>query len=246
MEPDESSLESHRAEIAMACRILATQRVLDGVLGHVSLRVDEKHMLLRCRGPAERGLIFSEAHDIGLVDLKGVGLDLPSGYRVPYEHPIHGELYRRRPQVQAVVHAHPTSALLAGLAGLRLRPIFGAYNIPAMHLAQDGIPVYQRPVLISSADLAQELLTAMGTRPVCLLRGHGIVAVGKSLPEAVMNAVNLEGLCQVTVQLAQMGVEAAEVSASDQEELPDLGRSFNDDMAYRHLQMLHDKNRSRH
>jgi hypothetical protein len=45
-----------------------------------------------------------------------------------------------RPRAGAVVHAHPRAVLACGIAGLELRPVFGAYNIPAMRLAADGIP----------------------------------------------------------------------------------------------------------
>ena len=80
--------------------------------------------------------------------LDGAPAGLPDGYAPPSELPIHAETLRRRPEVNAVVHAHAPSVVMADLAGLALRPIVGAYNIPAMRLALDGIPVYPRAVLI--------------------------------------------------------------------------------------------------
>lgn len=55
----------------MACRVLAGRGLADGILGHISLRIDEKRLLVRCRGPRERGLAFTAAEDIHLVDLDG-------------------------------------------------------------------------------------------------------------------------------------------------------------------------------
>jgi len=68
----------------------------------------------------------------GGLTFAGEPIDLPLGYEAPKELAIHTELLRARPDLGAVVHAHPRSALLAGLAGLTARPVFGAYNIPAM------------------------------------------------------------------------------------------------------------------
>jgi hypothetical protein len=103
----EPALARLRETVAQACRILALEGLVEGVLGHVSARVDDTRMLLRCRGPAERGLELTSAEDVRLVDLDGHGDDPASGYAAPNELPIHGELLRARPEVGAVVHAHP-------------------------------------------------------------------------------------------------------------------------------------------
>ncbi|HEX8861236.1 MAG TPA: class II aldolase/adducin family protein, partial [Actinomycetes bacterium] len=141
-----------REEVALACRVLAVEGLVEHVLGHVSARVGGR-MLIRCRGPRERGPRYTTAEDVHEVALDGHG-ELPGGYRVPSELPIHGELLRARPEAGAVVHAHPPAVLLCGVAGLELRPVFGSYNIPAMRMALAGVPVYPRSVLIRRAELA--------------------------------------------------------------------------------------------
>ena len=93
-------------------------------------------------GPEDRGLLFTVAEDIREVDLDGRG-DLDGGYGIPNEFHIHTELFRARPDVQAVVHAHPRDVMIADLAGVQLRQVFGAYNIPASRLANQGVPVYR-------------------------------------------------------------------------------------------------------
>ena len=124
-----------RELVARACRVLADRGLVEGVLGHVSARVGEGEMVVRCRGAEERGLAASTAQDIWRMTLDGTPVDLPEGYAPPKELPLHGELLRARPDVGAVVHAHPRSALLCGLAGLKPRAVFGAYDSPAMRLA---------------------------------------------------------------------------------------------------------------
>ena len=136
------------------------------------------------------------------------------------------------PTRDAVVHAHPRSAVIAGLAGIELRPVFGAYNIPAMRMAIAGVPLYRRPVLISRAELADEMLSAMGDAPVCLLLGHGVTVIGGTVEQATVRTVDLEQLCSVSVELARLGASPQAVSPADLVELPDLGDPLNDDMAW--------------
>jgi ribulose-5-phosphate 4-epimerase/fuculose-1-phosphate aldolase len=226
-----------REKVAIACRILAREGLVDGILGHVSVRTTDNRMLVRCRGPRERGLAFTTSADVRLVDFdgEGEGEELVDGYSPPNELPIHAETYRARPEVGAVVHAHPRSALIWGLAGLEARPVFGAYNIPALRMALDGVPVFPRSILITRRELAAEMLASMSGRPICVLRGHGITVTGDSVEQATVRAVDLHTLLDVTVQLARLGAEPGLVPAEDLAELPDLGSAFNDMVTWRAL-----------
>lgn len=223
-----------RRVLALACRVLAHAGLAEDVLGHVSLRVGADRMLIRCRGPRERGLLFTTAEDVRLVPLTGPYDRLSGGYAVPSELPIHAETLRRRPEAAAVVHAHPPALVAADLARLPLRPIFGAYNIPAMRLAMDGIPVYERGVLIRRAELAEEMLAAMGDRPVCVLRGHGLTATGATVAQAVVRALNVEALARMTLQASLAGSGLERLPEEDIAELPDLGAGLNEEAVWRH------------
>lgn len=212
----------------MACRILARRGLVKGILGHVSARTADNGFLIRCRGANERGLDHTVPNDVCLVDGEGVLRQDRSGWQVPNEVPIHACVYAARPGAGAVVHAHPPSALLCGLANLTPRPVFGAYNIPAMRMALEGVPVYPRSVLISRPELAAEMLDAMGDRSVCILAGHGITVVGPTVESATVAAVNLNELLSITVELARLGAAPPVVPDTDLAELPDLGSEFND------------------
>jgi ribulose-5-phosphate 4-epimerase/fuculose-1-phosphate aldolase len=220
--------------VAQACRILALEDLVESTLGHVSVRAGDDRMLMRCRGTAERGLLFTEDSDVRLTDFAGKLLGPDEGYQAPNELPIHGELLRMRPEVNAVVHAHPPAVLVCGVAGLELRPIFGAYNIPAMRMALEGVPVYPRSVLIRRPELAHEMIAVMGDRPVCVLKGHGITVTGDSVEQAVVRALNLNSLATVTLAVAQAGGRADPIPAEDVVELPDLGSVFNDLAVWRY------------
>jgi len=225
-----------RETVAAACRVLARRGLVDGILGHVSARVAEDELVIRCRGGnSERGLARTGPGDVWRVDIDGRPIDLPDGYQPPKELPIHAELMRARPEVGAVIHAHPPAALLAGLAGLTPRPVFGAYNIPALRLALDGVPVFDNASLITNRELALELLAAMEERSVCLMHGHGITAAAETVEQATVLAVNLEALLSVTVELARLGATPRELTATELAALPDLGSSFNDQLVWQAL-----------
>jgi ribulose-5-phosphate 4-epimerase/fuculose-1-phosphate aldolase len=227
-----SQLPALRHKVAVACRILGARALAEDVLGHVSVRVGDDRLLVRCRGPHERGLMFTTPDDVRLVDFAGDG-DLEGGYEVPNELPIHAALLRSRPDVSAVVHAHPPAVVVASLADIELRPVFGAYNMPAARMALDGVPVFRRSVLIRRDDLAQEMLQAMGASPVCVLRGHGVTTCGETVEQAVVRALNLDVLASITVELARIGAEPAVMPPEDVAELPDLGGTFNDTNVWR-------------
>lgn len=224
-----------RDTVATACRVLAHEGLVTGILGHVSARVAEDRLLIRCRGPQERGLARSTPEEVWTTTTDAQPVDLPEGFALPKEVHIHTQLMARRPEIGAVVHAHPPEALLYGLAGLEARPVFGAFNIPAMRMALEGIPVYVRSVLVSRPELGEELADAMGKSNVCLMRGHGITVVGETAQQAVVRAVNLNVLFRVTVELARLGVQPSDLPERDQIELPDLGSAFNDGFVWNAL-----------
>jgi ribulose-5-phosphate 4-epimerase/fuculose-1-phosphate aldolase len=225
-------LNSQREDIALACRVLAARGLADGILGHISVRVGAGQLLVRCRGPRERGLAFTEASDIQLVGFDGEG-ELDEGYRLPAELPLHTEVLRSRPGVAAVVHAHPPAVVAADLAGIAMRPILGAYDIPGMRLAEGGVPVYPRGVLVRDRKLAREMMAAMGERPVVVLRGHGLTSAGDSAAQAVLQAISVDTIARMSLTVVSAGGTLADLPAEDRAELPDLGSGLTE-TAWRH------------
>lgn len=227
-----------RTLLANACRVVAARGLAEDVLGHVSLRTGPDTLLVRCRGPQESGLLFTTVDDVREVDLATApGATADDGWAAPNELPIHTEVLRARPDVDAVLHCHPPDVVLAGIAGVPLRPVVGAYNIPAARLALDGVPVYPRSVLVRRPDLGREVVAALGEAPVLVLRGHGIVTVGSgphAVEQAVARALALDVLARVSLDVHRLGGGAPDISDADVAELPDLGGAFTDVMLFRH------------
>jgi 3,4-dihydroxyphthalate decarboxylase len=231
-----TALQAERQLVADACRVLAARGLTPGFLGHVSLRVDEHRLLVRCRGRQERGLAWTTPEDIRLVDLDGGPGDDGEldGWAPPNELPLHTEVLRTRPDVAAVVHAHPAAVVAADLAGLAIRPVVGAYDIPGTTLAAGGVPVYPRGVLIRTRELAREMTAAMGDRPVVLLRGHGLTSAASGVEDAVLQAVSVDQLAALSLAVVSAGGTLRDLPAEDMAELPDLGAGLHTATAWRH------------
>jgi len=177
-------------ELVTANRILAREGIVDA-FGHASIRhpaYADRFCLSRARAPE-----CIEVVDIMQFALDGTPID-PAG-RKPYaERFIHGAIYEARPDVQAVVHSHSPGVIPFGVTGVPLRPI--------MHMCASmgtEVPIWDSRssfgdtnLLVTSVAMARDLATALGSRPVALMRGHGCVVAGESLREVVFNAIYLE------------------------------------------------------
>lgn len=230
---------AERAEVARACRVLASQGLIADILGHVSLRVSAELLLVRARGPEDRGLLLSTPGDVVLVHLTGAPAEDLADHTLPQELPIHLAVMRTRPEAAAVVHAHPPDVVACSIGGLRLEPIFGAFNIPAMRMAERGIPLYRYYGLIRDLAHGEEMAAILGDGAAVVLQGHGLTTTGPSLAAAAVTALNVTNLAAMTLKLAAAGARPPLVPAADRAELPDLGSRFNDEAVWRaHLAQL--------
>jgi ribulose-5-phosphate 4-epimerase/fuculose-1-phosphate aldolase len=192
-------------DLVAANRILYNEGVVDG-FGHVSVRVDksaECFLLARSMAP---GLVTGA--DILEHDLDGEPIDARG--RTPYlERFIHSEIYKAYPEVQAVVHSHSPSVIPFGVAaGASLRPI---YHMSSFLGA--GVPVFEireaggaaTDMLIRNAALGAALAKTLGGAAVGLLRGHGNVVVGGSIPEVVFRAIYTEVNAKLQADALRLG-----------------------------------------
>ena len=222
--------------VAVGCRVMAHRGLVENILGHISLRVDGGRALVRCRGPQESGLRFTIPDDVRLVDLDSGEIvdDLAGEYAVPSELPIHTSVLAAHSDADCVVHAHPSDVVVASLAGIPLEPIFGAYDIPAAHLAAAGIPVHRRSVLIRTDELAAEMVASLGDAPALVLKGHGVVTTGADVAEAVLGALQIDTLARMHLRVRSAGAIPEAIPDADLAELPDLGGAFNRETLWRH------------
>ncbi len=177
-------------DLVLSYRILAAHGVVDAY-GHISMRSGtdpERYFISRSLAPE----LVTEA-DIMEFDLDSRPID-QQGRSMYLERYIHGEIYKARPEVMAVVHNHSPSVIPFGVADVPMRPLF---NTAAF--VGKGVPVFEvrdfQPsgdVIIKTPHLGASLAEVLGGHPAALMRGHGAVVVGTSVPEAVIRSVYLE------------------------------------------------------
>lgn len=215
---------------------MAHRGIAEDVLGHVSLRVDDRHILVRCRGAGESGLRFTVPDDIRLVDVvTGAIVDDPECvYSPPGELPIHTAILAARGDVNCVVHAHPPDVVVATLTDTPLMALFGAYNIPAMRLALDGIANYPRSHLIRTQTAGHDLVAVLGDVDAVVLHGHGVVTTGSTVAAAVLRSLHVDTLARMSLAVRRAGASLKQISDADIVDLPDLGESFNVETLWRH------------
>ncbi len=175
-----------RNEIVAVCRRLYERHLISGPEGNVSVRVDESVLTTpsgRCKG-------YLSAADVVLVDLQGRVIE--GQERATSELPMHLAIYDARPDVRAVVHAHPPSVLAISLS---------REPLPERALAESIVllgPVPRVPFeLPGSRELGHKVAAALGpSSTVAILENHGAVAVGRTLEEAWMRMETLAAVCQ--------------------------------------------------
>jgi ribulose-5-phosphate 4-epimerase/fuculose-1-phosphate aldolase len=200
-----AQLQTLREKVAKACRMIGKLEITKGTTGHISARVPGTDtVLIRARGPGETGVRFTSAEDVILVDLDGKKLDGAPDLDPPQEVFIHTWIYRTRPEVGSVLHAHPATAVLFTICKKPLQPLYGAYDPTSLRLLMEGIPTYPRSVLVSNDALGKELAEVMGKR-ACLMRGHGITTCGPSVEEATMTAIQLNDLAEMNYRAQLLG-----------------------------------------
>lgn len=190
-------------KIVVANRILYRIGVVDG-FGHVSARHDKSpsHFLLaRNMAPA-----LVKREDILSYDLDGNALDA-EGKRVYLERFIHAEIYRARPDVQAVVHSHSPSVIPFGVTGQMLQPVFhmSAFLGEGSALFEIRDVARDTDMLVSSGALGAALAACLGPRSIVLMRGHGSTAVGGSVEQAVYRAYYTEINARLQMQAKLLG-----------------------------------------
>jgi ribulose-5-phosphate 4-epimerase/fuculose-1-phosphate aldolase len=205
------------ALIATACRVLGKLGATHTTFGHVSCRAGADGMLIRGKGPDETGLSYTDPADVVQVSLDVRKLAGRDGLRPPSESFLHAWLYRLRPDIGAVIHMHPESAVLLTLGGRELRPIYGAYG-KGGQLAVEGVPTYDSSLTISSHERGKHFAEFMGGKRAALMRGHGVAVVGRDVEEATVTLMELKELTDVTYRALLIG-EPARLPADEEAEI---------------------------
>jgi HCOMODA/2-hydroxy-3-carboxy-muconic semialdehyde decarboxylase len=222
--PDSALLE----DLVAANRILSDHGVLDAY-GHISARDPgsrQHYWISRAMSPA-----LVTATDIIACDLDNNPVR-PGETRLFFERVIHGEIYKARPDVMAVLHDHSPSLIPFCNSDTRLRPMVGN----AAFLGE-GAPVFDIRTVDDDGDLnvcslpqARGLARALGSHCLVLLRGHGAVVVGDTIRQAVRRAIIAETNARQQIQATTLGpvhfLTASEIAYAKRAQPKDPDRAW--------------------
>jgi HCOMODA/2-hydroxy-3-carboxy-muconic semialdehyde decarboxylase len=204
--PDPALLE----DLVVANRLVVDMGVME-IRGHVSVRHNgDPNRFLISRSMAPELVTVA---DIMEFDLDGNAID-HRGREIFSERYIHSELYRARPDVMAVIHTHAPSLILYSSSDILLRPLFGG----AAFIGNKGVPAFQNGTAgggVGSPELGKGLASSLGRAAAVLMRGHGSVVVGFSLPNVVGRLVALDTNARMQAQTLAMGAKPIYIVARE-------------------------------
>ena len=206
--------EEAKRMLVLANRVLANEGVFDA-FGHISIRNPDDPKTFFISRAISPELVTLD--DMLLLDMEGNIVAGRPGYRPFNERYIHCAIYAARPEVNCVCHPHPHELIPFASTDVPLKSIYHQ-NVTFY----EGIPVFRDlPVecgmLINNLPLAQKLAQELGHRRGILIRNHGVVVVGESIPRAVYSTVTLRDNARMLLQTLAMGVPIHYLSEAEME-----------------------------
>jgi HCOMODA/2-hydroxy-3-carboxy-muconic semialdehyde decarboxylase len=181
------TLAELRRDLAAAYRMVANEGILDA-FGHISVRHPDnpkRYFLSRSRAPA-----LVQAEDIQEYDLDSNPVH-PSPLQPYLERVIHGEIFKARPDVNAVCHHHAPSIMPFAIAGVPLEPVFhlGAAMGQTAPYWDSRDEFGDTNLLVAKPEEGASLARALGPHTVVVMRHHGATVVGTTLRDLVFRTI---------------------------------------------------------
>jgi L-fuculose-phosphate aldolase len=169
-----------KEQLVDAIRMLERAGIIDHN-GHCSARRDASSFYINS-GASVRGALTVD--DVVAVDLNG---ELVEGTaRPPLEFHIHSEVYRARPDVNAIMHTHPQWSTFLTMTGVPYKPVY------AQGVLLGDIPLMDSPLSVNTRPMGERLAATLGSGPAALLKAHGVVVVGADIVECFALAAYVE------------------------------------------------------
>ena len=182
-----------RQSIIDACLRMNQLGINQGTSGNISLRHEDGMLITPTSTPYEA----MQPEQIVFMTLDGA---FDAKQRPSSEWRFHRDILKARPEVNAVVHAHPPYATILAIMGLQIPPIH------YMIACAGGDTIRCAPyATFGTQQLSQHAVTALEDRSACLLAHHGMIAIGLSLARAMWLAVEVETLARQYHGCLQIG-----------------------------------------
>jgi L-fuculose-phosphate aldolase len=178
--PDTKAVVDLKQQLVDCIRMLEQSDIID-YNGHASIRLGADRLLINV-GSCQRSKLT--VADICTIDMEGNVIE--GNGKPPLEFHLHAGVYRARPDVKAVVHAHPKWSTFLTMTGHAYRPVYAQGSLVW------PMPVLDSPNSINNKQMADRLAAALADRPAAMMKAHGAVTVGKTIMEAFVLANYLE------------------------------------------------------
>ena len=188
-----------RQEMVRIGRLMWERGYVAATDGNLSARLGNERLLVTATGHSKGSL---SVDDLVILDLDGepVASYRGRGQRPSSEILMHLEVYRQRPDVGAIVHAHPPVATAFSIAGVSLARCV----LPEVVITLGSIPTaeYATP---GTTELPQSIREAIRDHDALILAHHGSLTVGETLWEAYLRLEKVEHTAQITLVAHQLG-----------------------------------------
>jgi L-ribulose-5-phosphate 4-epimerase len=196
---DRNVVEELKVKVALGCRVVAKLGLAD-YLGHVSARVPgTDYVLIKARGTDCGNLLLMTPDKVVMVDMDANVVE--GNYRSPNETVLHTEAYRAHPNVMALVHTHQHYSTAVAAGGKDILPMLGIMSV----VAAKPLPVYKSSLKVITKEQGADVAKVLGDSIGCHLLNHGILMTGKSVEDAVINAIWLEMQAKMTILSSIVG-----------------------------------------
>ncbi len=197
------SLIEARDLLARANRIIANEGLLDA-FGHVTIRHPTNpgcYLMSRSRAPE-----LIQPEDIHEFTLDSQILK-PIKERLYGERVIHGEIYKARPEVNAVCHHHAPSILPFCISGMVLEPVYhlGATMGPAVPFWDSRDEFGSTNLIVAKPEEGASLARALGANWIVLMRRHGATVAGRTLDELTFRTIYIARNAALQIQAHSLG-----------------------------------------
>jgi ribulose-5-phosphate 4-epimerase/fuculose-1-phosphate aldolase len=216
---------SARLQLAACYRIFDHLGWAELIYNHISLRAPgrERHFLINPFGLHYREV---KASNLVKVDLDGRIVGVSPWPINPAGFTPHATIHAHLEHAHCVMHTHTT----AGMAVACARDGLSMTNFYAAQLADD-IAYHDFEGITVHADEGPRLLTSIGDKHVVILRNHGLLVWGETLPKAFLTLWTLQRACEVQLAGAALGERTA-IPAQVQQRCANDARTFNTKVAY--------------
>jgi ribulose-5-phosphate 4-epimerase/fuculose-1-phosphate aldolase len=192
-----TSWSQARERVLLFARRLLAERLVFFTAGNISMRVADDPGLVAVT-PSSTPYDTMRPGDILIVRLDGSVVD--GALKPTTELPLHTLTYLRRPDVGGIVHAHSPAAMAAAAMGIAIPPILHGL------VAACGGGIETAPYARGgTAEVADLTAYALGGRSACLLRNHGVLAIGPTVDHAYNAASVVEGVADAYLRALAFG-----------------------------------------